>query len=338
MSPFHQNTPRVKQARTQDFDEQASLLEGWHQHYAQLSSGSFSGAIVELLFEDINLFAESTSQALFQSGKLEDGICAVGIPLRGGAHGTFCGEALQPNTVHIFSGRGGFEFYSPSRLVMGGIVAPESAMPGWLLEKRASGERARLKPVSPTVMREAGEFLSLVFALCREYPHLLQSENFRRQLRGGVLSCLIDVLDDGQGADAAEETTPHKRWSIVRQARDILRETPDASLDIEQLCRELGISRRTLQYCFQEQVGMNPVAYLRAQRLNGVRQMLKEGQSVTDAATAWGFWHFGHFSQEYKKLFGELPSESLRRYGKPTGSDLSASPGLLAAPISTTSL
>ena len=83
---------------------------------------------------------------------------------------------------------------------------------------------------------------------------------------------------------------------------------------------------------------MNPVAYLRAQRLNGVRQMLKEGQSVTDAATAWGFWHFGHFSQEYKKLFGELPSESLRRYGKPTGSDLSGRPGLLTAPISTTSL
>lgn len=336
-TPPHQ-TPRMKQARTQDFDEQASLLEGWHQHYAQLSAGSFTGAIVELLFEDINLFAESTSQALFQSGKLEDGICAVGIPLRGGVHGTFCGEALRPNTAHIFSGRDGFEFYSPSRLVMGGIVAPERAMPEWLLEKRASGERARLKSVSPTVMREAGEFLSLVFALCREHPHLLQSENFRRQLRSGVLSCLIDVLDDGQGNASAEETTPHKRWSIVRQARDILRETPDASLDIEQLCRELGISRRTLQYCFQEQVGMNPVAYLRAQRLNGVRQMLKEGQSVTDAATAWGFWHFGHFSQEYKKLFGELPSESLRRYGKPTGSDLSTKPGLLAAPISTTSL
>jgi AraC family ethanolamine operon transcriptional activator len=43
--------------------------------------------------------------------------------------------------------------------------------------------------------------------------------------------------------------------------------------------------------------------------------MLKESCSVTEAATTWGFWHFGHFSQEYKKLFGELPSATLRRSG-----------------------
>lgn len=101
----------------------------------------------------------------------------------------------------------------------------------------------------------------------------------------------------------------------MKQARGILLDTQDGSMDIEQLCRELGVSRRTLQYCFQEQVGMNPAAYLRTQRLNGVRQMLKQGHGVTDAATAWGFWHFGHFSQEYKKLFGELPSDTLHRNG-----------------------
>jgi AraC-like DNA-binding protein len=65
-----------------------------------------------------------------------------------------------------------------------------------------------------------------------------------------------------------------------------------------------------------------------------VRQMLKQGNGVTDAATAWGFWHFGHFSQEYKKLFGELPSDTLRRYSVP----LPASMGAATTPISTISL
>jgi AraC family ethanolamine operon transcriptional activator len=307
--------PQLKQARTQDFDEQATLLEGWHQHYAQLSSGCFKGAIVELLFDDIHLFAESTSQALFQSGKLEDGVCAVGIPMQAGENGTFCGEAMRPDAAHIFSGTEGFEFYSPSRLTMGGIVAPESALPSWLRDNKPMADRARLKSVSPKIMREAGEFLSLVFGLCKQHPALLQSENFRCQLREGVLSCLIDILDDGETPRTTDGATPHKRWHIVRQAREYLHGSQDASVGIEQLCRELGVSRRTLQYCFQEQVGMNPVAYLRAQRLNGVRQMLKESHPVTEAATAWGFWHFGHFSQEYKKLFGELPSDTLRRHG-----------------------
>lgn len=304
--------PRVMQVRTQDFDEQASLLEGWHQHYVQLSSGHFEGSIVELLFDEITLFAESTSQALFQSGKLEGGMCAVGIPLRAIEAGTFCGETMRVGTAHIFSGANGFEFYSPSRLVMGGIVAPESALPEWLKGKQ-SDDRSRLKPVAPEVLASAGELLSMAFALCKQRPALLQSVNFRKQLRSGVLCCLMDILDDGEHPESAG-MTPHKRWNLVRQAREMLHEARDTALDIEQLCRELGVSRRTLQYSFQQQVGMNPVAYLRTQRLNGARQMLKQGLNVTDAATAWGFWHFGHFSQEYKKLFGELPSDTLRRY------------------------
>lgn len=308
--------PRFVQARTQDFDEQATLLEGWHQHYAQLSSGHFEGSIVELLFDEITLFAESTSHALFQRGKLEGGMCAVGIPLRVNEAGTFCGETMRVGTAHIFSGMNGFEFYSPPRLVMGGIVAPESALPEWLRGK-PSNEHSRLKPVAQEVMASAGQFLSMVFVFCKQRPALLQSENFRRQLRSGVLCCLMDILEDGEHPEAAG-MTPQKRWNLVRQAREMLHDARDTGLDIEQLCRELGVSRRTLQYSFQEQVGMNPVAYLRTQRLNGVRQMLKQGQNVTDAATAWGFWHFGHFSQEYKKLFGELPSDTMRRYTRPS--------------------
>jgi len=306
--------PRLKQANTRDFDEQADLLEGWQQHYAQLSSGHFKGAIVELLFDDIHLFSESTSHALFQSGKLDDGLCAVGVPIHTGEHGTFCGEAMRADTAHIFSGRDGFEFHSPSRLTMGGIVAPVSALPAWLQEKEPLTRRAHLKSVQLKVLREVGEFLSLAFSLCSEYPGLLESEKFRQQLRKGVIACLIDILDD-PASTALRNEPPQKHWQLVRQAREYLHGMQDAAVDIEQLCHELGVSRRTLQYSFQEQVRMTPVAYLRAQRLNGVRQMLKQCCSVTEAATAWGFWHFGHFSQEYKKLFGELPSDTLRRHG-----------------------
>ena len=46
---------------------------------------------------------------------------------------------------------------------------------------------------------------------------------------------------------------------------------------------------------------------------NRVRRALGEAQSVTEAATRFGFWHFGHFATEYRALFGELPSETFRR-------------------------
>ena len=32
-----------------------------------------------------------------------------------------------------------------------------------------------------------------------------------------------------------------------------------------------------------------------------------------DVAARWGFWHLSQFAVDYKKLFGELPSRTLRR-------------------------
>jgi AraC family transcriptional regulator, ethanolamine operon transcriptional activator len=55
------------------------------------------------------------------------------------------------------------------------------------------------------------------------------------------------------------------------------------------------------------------VAYLRAIRLNHVRRELRDGRSVTDAATTWGFLHFGSFASDYRRMFGELPSVTVKR-------------------------
>ena len=34
---------------------------------------------------------------------------------------------------------------------------------------------------------------------------------------------------------------------------------------------------------------------------------------ITDVANNWDFWHMGQFAADYRKLFGELPSETLAR-------------------------
>jgi AraC family ethanolamine operon transcriptional activator len=33
---------------------------------------------------------------------------------------------------------------------------------------------------------------------------------------------------------------------------------------------------------------------------------------VKDIASAWGFWHLGHFCHDYKNMFGETPSKTLK--------------------------
>jgi AraC family ethanolamine operon transcriptional activator len=59
--------------------------------------------------------------------------------------------------------------------------------------------------------------------------------------------------------------------------------------------------------------------FLRNIRMEEVRAGLlqpNESTSVSSEASHWGFLHFGRFSNEYRALFGELPSETLRRARK----------------------
>jgi transcriptional regulator GlxA family with amidase domain len=82
------------------------------------------------------------------------------------------------------------------------------------------------------------------------------------------------------------------------------------------LCEKLRVSRRTIQNSFQSVTQMNPVSYLRAVRLAQVRRLLTTTSPneipVREAAMRWGFSNLGHFASDYKSLFGELPSQTLR--------------------------
>jgi AraC family ethanolamine operon transcriptional activator len=82
-----------------------------------------------------------------------------------------------------------------------------------------------------------------------------------------------------------------------------------------------GVSERTLQYAFNEILGMTPVAYLNLLRLHRARFELRansrKSTTVSDVAMKWGFWHFGDFSRSYEDCFQESPSETLKGSGLP---------------------
>jgi transcriptional regulator GlxA family with amidase domain len=62
---------------------------------------------------------------------------------------------------------------------------------------------------------------------------------------------------------------------------------------------------------------MGPIRYLRLRRMNLAHRALLAAdpaqKTVTEIATGHGFWELGRFSVEYRTLFGEPPSASLRR-------------------------
>ncbi len=309
--------PVLHYSQTRDIDEQAALLKGWGQSYAQMSSGAFSGAITEARFADLHLFVEETGAALYQTGVLPDEFYAIGVPLRSPGDATFCGAHCDDHTLHVFSGKDGFDFQSPSGLVMAGVVVPRQL----LSEAFQEDERNAILPeLSGAHLRRGAadttpafrQFLAGVFDVLRDEPDIAENSAAAGHLTAAILSNLAQAL----GNDARVEDTlipPGKRWQIVSAARRLALDSPERPITVAELCQTLDVSRRTLQYCFQDIVGHSPAEFLRIVRLNGARHAIKTSRSVTEAATYWGFWHLGRFSHDYRALFGELPSETFRR-------------------------
>lgn len=308
--------------RTDDIDEQSALLHGWSQSYDQLSGGRFTGQLDEAEVAGMQIFRELTSAALHQIGHLPEGVWAVGVPATLSGAATFCGQTCAGAELHLFSGDDAFEFHSPSGLDIYGIAAPGEATEAHLTgEEREQLARVLARPrllsVPVASRRNLHGLIAAVFERLAAPAGTAPTPSDLAAMRSELCAALAEAALAALPTEPGRAARPDNRMRLVREARELAtRGEAEGAPTIAEICETLGISRRTLQYSFQEIVGVNPATYLRIIRLNQARRDLKAGISVTTAATNWGFWHFGRFAREYRDLFGELPSQTAARPGK----------------------
>lgn len=108
------------------------------------------------------------------------------------------------------------------------------------------------------------------------------------------------------------------RWRVLTKSTlELAMSSPDQTLSITELAQKAGVPERTFRTAFHRSYGISPQEYLRIQRLNEARQLLRascpDGTTVTRIAFGLGFWDLGRFAGNYHTLFGERPSETLRK-------------------------
>ena len=102
----------------------------------------------------------------------------------------------------------------------------------------------------------------------------------------------------------------------LRRAIDYMHANLAAPITVADIAEASGIAGRTLFQYFRDFRGTSPMRYLRDARFEMVREALKRGQaegSVAEVAMRWGFSHLGRFAVEYRRRFGESPSNTLWR-------------------------
>ena len=308
-------------ARTsRDIHDQATLLDTWNQSYCQMSGGQFNGSLASIRIDGLRLFIERMNRAVLQKGDVGSDRIGVGIPLRLCGKAVLCGEVAGLDDLHVFSGASGFEYLSPEQLVFIGLefTEPASARAAnealLIRELRSTLQQSRrVIPVDTARARYVRSALKSLFDGLAADPDLLADADSRAALKRSSVGAVLELLAHPEATTGPRGAGIATNWQLASQARALVEDAPDCPMSVIELALRLGVSRRTLQYACQSAVGIKPVSYLRAVRLSGARKEMRHVRSVSEAATRWGFWHFGRFARDYRAMFGELPSETLKQ-------------------------
>lgn len=135
-----------------------------------------------------------------------------------------------------------------------------------------------------------------------------------------LLSTLLDALPNNYSTALSRN---HSRAAsrCIERAEQYILERCGESISLGDVISAAGVSGRTLSAEFRRIRGYSPMQFLKQARLEGVHAKLLKSEprqtTVTRIAVEQGIGNLGRFAGEYRKRFGELPSETLRR--KPIG-------------------
>lgn len=310
------STVETASFRTTDIEELQEASSEWDQEYYRLSPGGFEGNVTLAQVGDRQIFRERWSRKIRYVGTAPSGSYGLALPFDQQAHGIWVGTPVCRETVVVQApgqeadmispdGWDALVLSIPEKELRSTLSALSDQQPAWMNKHSA----VTLNPKAADGLRMLGRrFLSESNAPGPEDQP--QTVRFSQQLVQLFLWALVDS-DNVPNL----ETEPARPASIVRQATDLVLADPSAMMGLTEICTHLNVSLRSLHYAFQDVAGMSPATWLRRIRLNEVHKTLYRSSpgevQVKGVAMKNGFFHVGHFGQQYKRLFGCMPSETL---------------------------
>ncbi|WP_424101331.1 helix-turn-helix domain-containing protein [Moorena producens] len=166
----------------------------------------------------------------------------------------------------------------------------------------------------PTGTKEIKNYLKQLAWLAIKNPTFLQQPHIEKLVADDFIPLLISQIPIKLNSKCFLK--PSRRAKLIAQAEQEMLAHLEKPLTLKQLAQNLGSSSSALSYGFQDLFGLSPMRYLKVRRLNAVRQRLKASEpercTIALLASEFGFYHLSHFAKDYKAMFGELPSETLR--------------------------
>jgi AraC-like DNA-binding protein len=182
------------------------------------------------------------------------------------------------------------------------------------LQQRPSGVTVITPPEAAlTYLRSLHNYMGRLLEIA---PKALNDTVLGHALEHSLMMALRQVLSTYTSRTPASLRTFHA-LVLVQRFRALIQAQTPGPLRMSEI--NLGASARSLRQACQEILGVSPLQYVMLRRMQVVRRALLNGDPavdrVTDIATESGFWELGQFSVNYRRLFGESPSATLKGHG-----------------------
>jgi len=170
-------------------------------------------------------------------------------------------------------------------------------------------------PARPGEAQRLGAWLAGLIKDLDQRPEALLRRKAAANLEEKLLQGLEQTIDFARAASLKPAASARRRG--LEMALAYLCEADLRAVTVALLVEVAGIGLRTLEHAFRDVFDMTPNRFLRLLRLHAARRVLTASEAhastVASIADRTGFAQHGRFAIYYRELFGESPSETLRR-------------------------
>lgn len=144
------------------------------------------------------------------------------------------------------------------------------------------------------------------------YQKIINNTEGRNHIRAYAWLILAEVFSRIGSATSRKQGGTIKQLNIALKAERLLLEELSEPKSLETIAQKCGVSYSYLRRAFGKVYQTSLHQYLHAYRMEQAKLYLQAGdKNISEVAYAVGYNHLGHFSDEFKKYFGKLPSQFL---------------------------